>query len=77
MGYTKETIINTLALLGWSTQEEIFSTNDLIANFDIKNVQKGAAIFDLKRMDWISSQHLSNLNNDDFIKSPTLEPSFH
>ena len=68
MGYTKETIINTLALLGWSTQEEIFSTNDLIANFDIKNVQKGAAIFDLKRMDWISSQHLSNLNNDDFIK---------
>ena len=41
MGYTKETIINTLALLGWSTQEEIFSTNDLIANFDIKNVQKG------------------------------------
>ncbi len=69
MGFTKESIINALALLGWSTENEIFSMNELIKSFDLKNVQKGAAVFDLKRFNWVSSQHLAKLNDDAFIEA--------
>ncbi len=69
MGFTKETIINALALLGWSTENEIFSMNELIESFNLKNVQKGAAVFDLKRFNWVSSQHLAKLNDDAFIEA--------
>ncbi len=72
MGFTKETIINALALLGWSTENEIFSMNELIESFNLKNVQKGAAIFDLKRFNWVSSQQLAKLNDDDFCEA--IEP---
>ena len=48
MGFTKETIINALALLGWSTENEIFSIDELIESFKLENVQKAAAVFDLK-----------------------------
>jgi Glutamyl- and glutaminyl-tRNA synthetases len=44
MGFTKETIINTLALLGWSTENEIFSIDELIESFKLENVQKAAAV---------------------------------
>ena len=69
MGFTKESIINALALLGWSTENEIFSMNELIKSFNLKNVQKGAAVFDLKRFNWVSSQHLAKLNDDAFIEA--------
>ena len=69
MGFTRETIINDLALLGWSTENEIFSMNELIKSFNLKNVQKGAAVFDLKRFNWVSSQHLAKLNDDAFIEA--------
>ena len=72
MGFTKETIINALALLGWSTENEIFSMNELIESFNLKNVQKGAAIFDLKRFNWVSSQQLAKLNDHDFCEA--IEP---
>ncbi|GIS35128.1 MAG: hypothetical protein Ct9H90mP6_03850 [Gammaproteobacteria bacterium] len=60
MGFTKETIINALALLGWSTENEIFSIDELIESFKLENVQKAAAVFDLKRFNWVSSQQLAN-----------------
>ena len=39
---------------------------DLIKNFNIHEVQKAGAIFDITKLDWLNSQHLSNLNLEDF-----------
>ena len=66
MGFTKETIINALALLGWSTENEIFSINELIESFRLQNVQRAAAVFDMKRFNWVSSQQLAKLSDDEF-----------
>ena len=69
MGFTKDTIINALALLGWSTENEIFSLRELIELFKLENVQKASAVFDLKRFNWVSSQQLAKLEDDDFFKA--------
>ena len=72
MGFTKETIINALALLGWSTENEIFSIEELIDSFKLENVQKASAVFDIKRFNWISSQQLARLSDEEFIN--TIKP---
>tara|TARA_B100002019_G_scaffold291628_1_gene312370 strand:- start:7176 stop:8555 length:1380 start_codon:yes stop_codon:yes gene_type:complete len=72
MGFTKETIINALALLGWSTENEIFSIEELIDNFKLENVQKASAVFDIKRFNWISSQQLARLSDEEFLN--TIKP---
>ena len=66
-GYLDSAIINTLARLGWSKgDEEVFYLDDLIKNFNIEEVQKAGAIFDITKLDWVNSQHLANLSIDDF-----------
>ncbi len=66
-GYLDSAIINTLARLGWSKGDnEVFYLNDLIKDFNIKEVQKAGAIFDLTKLEWVNSQHLSNLSIDEF-----------
>ena len=68
-GYLNSAIINTLARLGWSKgNEEVFYMDDLIEKFNIKDVQKAGAIFDISKLNWINSQHLANLNVEDFKK---------
>ena len=67
-GYLDSAILNTLARLGWSKGEkEIFYLNDLIADFEITEVQKAGAIFDITKLDYLNAQHMSNLNLNDFI----------
>ena len=72
-GYLDSAILNTLARLGWSKGEkEIFYLNDLIKDFEITEVQKAGAIFDITKLDYLNAQHMSNLNLNDFIDY--LEP---
>ena len=71
-GYLDSAILNTLARLGWSKgDQEVFYMNDLIKNFNINEVQKAGAIFDITKLDWLNSQHLSNLTIDEFKKELT------
>ena len=66
-GYLDSAILNTLARLGWSKGDnEVFYLEDLIKDFDIKEVQKAGAIFDISKLDWLNSQHLANLTLHDF-----------
>ena len=68
-GYLDSAILNTLARLGWSQGDnDVFYMDELIKNFNIKDVQKAGAIFDVTKLDWLNSQHLSNLTFDNFKK---------
>ena len=66
-GYLDTAILNTLARLGWSQgDKEVFYLDDLIKEFNLKDVQKAGAIFDISKLDWLNSQHLSNLSLEQF-----------
>lgn len=62
MGYLPEALINYLLLLSWAPggNREIINRNEAIELFDIKNVNKTAATFDLKKLDWMNNQYLKN-----------------
>ena len=75
-GYLDSAILNTLARLGWSKgDQEVFYMEDLIRDFNISDVQKAGAIFDITKLDWLNTQHIANLSFEDFKKE--LEPFLH
>src|SRR5204863_8249660 len=55
-GFLPEALVNFLSLLGWSTgtEEEILSLDEIAARFNLEHVQKGGAVFDKDRLDWLN-----------------------
>ncbi|CAM3454450.1 glutamate--tRNA ligase [Occultella aeris] len=67
-GFTPEGLLNYLALLGWgiSADNDIFSSEEMVAAFDIADVNPNPARFDLKKAEAINAAHLRLLPPEDF-----------
>jgi glutamyl-tRNA synthetase len=63
LGYLPEAVLNFIALLGWNpkTEKEIFTLSELVKEFDLANVNKSGAIFDLTKLDWLNGVYIRNL----------------
>jgi len=76
-GYLPETMVNFLALLGWSLDDktELLSRQELINNFSLERVSKTGAIFNREKLDWMNGVYLRNLSQEDFLQQslPFLE----
>lgn len=65
-GYLPEGLINYLALVGWSPEdnEEILSMEELIKQFSFERVSKTGGIFDKDKLDWVNGHHIRNYDLD-------------
>jgi glutamyl-tRNA synthetase len=63
-GILSRAMVNFLALLGWSPGEdrEVLSLEEMIHLFSPEGLQKKAAIFDPKKLEWMNGQHLSRMS---------------
>jgi len=59
-GYLPEAVLNFMAFNGWNPggENEIFTLKELIEKFDIKKVQKGGAVFNPEKLDWLNKEHI-------------------
>ena len=62
-GYLPEALINFLALLGWSPEDEqeIFSMDELVEAFDLSRINKSGAVFDRAKLDWMNAHYIKEL----------------
>ncbi|WBT09860.1 glutamate--tRNA ligase [Corynebacterium sp. SCR221107] len=67
-GIIPEGMLNYLALLGWSlsSDKDIFTVDELVANFDVKDVLANPARFDQKKLEAINADHIRLLELGDF-----------
>ncbi|GAB3602152.1 glutamate--tRNA ligase [Microbacterium aureliae] len=67
-GFIREGLLNYLALLGWAigADRDVFSLDELIAAFDISDVNPNPARFDQKKAESINGDHIRMLAPDDF-----------
>ena len=81
-GLLPEAMVNYLARLGWSHgDQEIFSRDELIALFDIKDVSSAGAIFDQTKLEWLSQEYMKQMSGAQlgelirpFVRAAGLEP---
>jgi len=71
LGYLPNTLINYLALLGWNpgTEDEVFNFQFLMDNFSLEKINKKAAVFDNKKLDWLSGQHIMKSESEELLDS--------
>lgn len=67
-GYLPDALINYVALLGWNlgggNTKEFFTLKELEEIFDIDQVHKAGAVFDVKRLQWMNAHYIKNLDID-------------
>lgn len=70
IGYLPEALVNFLALLGWNpgTEKEIFSLKELVKEFDITKIQKGGAIFNTVKLDWLNGYYIRQMPINELTK---------
>ncbi|MGE5197955.1 MAG: glutamate--tRNA ligase [Deltaproteobacteria bacterium] len=77
MGYVSPALVNYLLLLSWSPGEnrEIIDINEAIKIFDILQVNKTAATFDMDKLNWINNQYIKNMDTQELTDQllPLLE----
>lgn len=68
-GFLPAAVVNFITLLGWSskTDEELFSTDELIQRFTLDHVNRAPARFDLEKCRWFNQQHLLKLSPEAFV----------
>src|SRR5436189_63299 len=67
MGIVPQALFNFLTLLGWSPggDREIFSKDEAAAMFDLSQVNKAAAIFDVEKLLWMNAQYLMRMTAEE------------
>ncbi|GAA2559041.1 glutamate--tRNA ligase [Mycolicibacterium diernhoferi] len=67
-GFIPEGLLNYLALLGWGIADDhdLFSLDEMVAAFDVVNVNSNPARFDQKKADAINAEHIRLLTPEDF-----------
>ncbi|MHB8871547.1 MAG: glutamate--tRNA ligase [Candidatus Doudnabacteria bacterium] len=62
-GYLKSALINFIALLGWNpkTDQEIFTIEELIEQFDLAKVNKSGSIFDVDKLNWLNNLYIRKI----------------
>jgi len=68
LGYLPEALRNYLVRLGWSHgDQEIFSTEEMIAAFDLKNIGRSAARFDFAKLENLNGHYLRHASDDRLV----------
>ncbi len=67
-GFVTEAIVNFIALLGWSPSgnEEIFTLEEMIREFDYRNISKSPAVFDMQKLRWMNSEYIKRMDDDKY-----------
>lgn len=69
-GFLSEAIVNFVALLGWSPEDntEIFTLEELVQKFDYHHLSKSPAVFDYTKLKWMNGEYLKAMDFDRFYE---------
>lgn len=69
-GFVTEAIVNFIALLGWSSNsdQEIFSLQELIEQFDYHRINKSPSVFDMTKLRWMNGEYIKAMDNETYYE---------
>ena len=69
-GFLPEALINYLVRLGWSHgDQEVFSKEEIIANFSLENLNRSAAIFNPEKLLWLNQEYIKSADGEFLVES--------
>lgn len=69
-GFVSEAVVNFVALLGWSPEsnQEIFTLEGLVEEFNYHNISKSPAVFDMVKLKWMNGEYIKSMDFEAFYK---------
>lgn len=70
MGYLPRALVNYLGQMGWTMPDarEMFSVEEMTAQFDIARVSLGGPVFDVDKLTWLNGKYLREcVSDEEFI----------
>ena len=69
-GFLTEAVVNFVALLGWSpaNNEEIFTLEELVKEFDYHHMSKSPAVFDFTKLKWMNGEYMKAMDAETFFQ---------
>lgn len=69
-GYLKDAVLNYIALLGWSPkgEQEKFTLEELVKEFDPHNISKSPAIFDMDKLRYLNAEYIRDMSVEEFLE---------
>ncbi len=69
-GFLPEAVVNFVALLGWSPEgdNEIFSLEDLVREFDYRRINKSPSVFDITKLKWMNGEYFKAMEPEAFYE---------
>ncbi|MDY2595714.1 MAG: glutamate--tRNA ligase [Oliverpabstia sp.] len=69
-GFLTDAVVNFVALLGWSpsSDEEIFSLEELVKEFDYHRISKSPAVFDMVKLRWMNGEYMKKMDDEKFYE---------
>ncbi len=75
-GYSKEALVNFVALLGWNegegVEQELYSMDELIGKFKLERVGKSGAVFNIEKLNWLEKEYIKL--SDDQVLLEKIKP---
>lgn len=73
-GILPQALVNFLAFLGWTppSGKEILSLSEMVAEFDLKDVNQAPSIFDIRKLEWMNGEYIRK-TQDSELKTQILE----
>ena len=70
-GYIPKTVLNSLALLGWSYDDKttMFTPEELIEKFDVARISKSPAVFDIQKLTKMNGRYLRLMSDEEFTET--------
>lgn len=68
-GFLPSAIVNYLCLLGWSPaiNQEVFTMDELINNFDETRISKSSSQYDVKKLEWFNHQYIQKMPDEEYL----------
>ncbi len=69
-GFLTKAVVNYVALLGWSPvgNQEFFTLEELVKEFDYRNISKSPAVFDMVKLRWMNGEYMKRMEFDEFYE---------
>ncbi len=70
-GYLPQAVVNFISFLGWHPKEDkdVMNLEEIASEFELGRVQKGGAIFNTDKLDWLNGQYISRMDPEDLIEA--------
>lgn len=70
-GYLPQALFNFVILSGWAPKnnQEIYSLESFVKDFDLKGLQKSNPVFNKEKLDWFNNQYIQKLSDEEFFKA--------